>query len=269
MVDLKSDTSGPPRKRSRRTTSFDVTGLAPIDRGGDDPVVTDLVHEGLRQAILEGALPAGAVISQVVLSQHLGVSRTPLREALRRLEQEGLVDATPNRRAQVRSLDPEDLEFAYANRIMLEALAATISVPMLNEADWLDIDGSVAEMAASVKANDMAAWEHSHRDFHRAIIKHAPRHLFYAIETFAARTVLARARSLYSIIVAQGFQGGPQAHDAIVAACRARDAEGAATLLARHLTISALFVISQVMPEHDPVTLRASLRLIAGSDVRS
>lgn len=263
-------TAAPERRiRRRRTSSFNVTGLTPIDRSGDDPGVTNLVHEHLRNAILDGALPAGAIISQVVLAEHLGVSRTPLREALRRLEQEGLVEASPNRRARVRSLEPEDLEFAYANRIMLEALAVAITVPLLRSNDLDLLDGAMLRMEEAVRVGDVTDWESAHRDFHRALIVHAPRHLFDAIEGYAARSVLANDRRLYSIIVGQGFHGGSQEHAAILAAYRAGDAEAAANALARHLTVSALFVMSQVMPEHDPVVLRGSLRLITGADIRS
>ena len=62
------------------------------------------VHARLRQLILDGTLPPGSLLSQLQLSRALGVSRTPLREALRMLQEEGLVDAEPNQRARRQGL---------------------------------------------------------------------------------------------------------------------------------------------------------------------
>ena len=69
------------------------------DNGGSDRQSTEHVYERVRNAILDGELRPGETMSQVVLAEELGVSRTPLREALRMLQGEGLVEARPNRRA--------------------------------------------------------------------------------------------------------------------------------------------------------------------------
>jgi DNA-binding GntR family transcriptional regulator len=265
-VKIETSKTVSPGKRKRRSTSFDVERVTPLDRAGEDPVVTDLVHRHLREAILEGVIPAGGIISQVKLSQHLGVSRTPLREAIRRLEQEQLVEASPNRRARVRSFDARDLEFVYANRVLLEALALAVSAPALTQEDLASISQSLADMQASVDCDDYGGWEAAHRRFHRGLIAKAPGQLRDSIESYAARGVLAADRQLYDIAVGIGFKTGAKEHEAIFAACRARDAWLASALLARHLSVTALAVLTQVMPEHDPASIRAALRLAAGPD---
>ena len=73
-------------------------------QNGDD------VYQRVRNAILDGELAPGAVMSQVALAEELGISRTPLREALRMLQSERLVEAEPNRRVRVAPMSPRDME---------------------------------------------------------------------------------------------------------------------------------------------------------------
>src|ERR1700722_10486 len=91
---------------------------------------TEDVYERVRTAILDGDLAPGAVMSQVALAEELGISRTPLREALRMLQSERLVEAEPNRRVRVAPMSPADLEELYVVRITLEAEALRLSVPL-------------------------------------------------------------------------------------------------------------------------------------------
>src|ERR1700680_4698252 len=81
----------------------------------------DLVYEQLREAILHGRLAPGVVVSQVQLAKELGVSRTPLREAVRVLQREGLVEGEANRMVRVTPFSIQDIEQLYAVRIANEA----------------------------------------------------------------------------------------------------------------------------------------------------
>ena len=80
--------------------------------------------ELIRQAIVDGRLPPGQRLKEEELARELGISRTPVREALLILQTEGLVDAAPNRGAVVRSHDADDLEDLYQLRALLEGYAA-------------------------------------------------------------------------------------------------------------------------------------------------
>jgi DNA-binding GntR family transcriptional regulator len=252
--------------RARRSSAVDVSGISPLPGIDDGGLVVDPLYRHVREAILSGQIPAGGIISQVKLSRQLGVSRTPLREAIRRLEQEGLVDAAPNQRTRVCSYGAEELELVYTHRILIETLAIALSVPELAAADSELIDRSLAAMAAAGQANNHAAWEEAHRRFHRTLIAHAPENLLDEVESYAAKGVLVADRRLYESTVSQGLSAGPAEHQEMAEACRRGDAFRASALLARHLSVMAISVLAQVMPEHNPVSIRAALRLIARPD---
>src|SRR6476469_2106247 len=104
--------------------------------------VVDHVYAALRERILAGDLPRGTRLRQASLAAALGVSRTPLREALRRLSTEGLVEFSPNRGATVSELDFGDLRHAWAARVALEPGAARLA------AERRDSEGIAAMRAA-------------------------------------------------------------------------------------------------------------------------
>src|SRR3954447_3872142 len=105
------------------------------------------VYRRVREAILEGEIAAGQTMSQVALADELGVSRTPLREALRMLQAEGLIDGEPNRRVRVAQLSIAGLEELYTIRIPLEVTALRLSLPRMAPEDVAQLEGTMAEMA--------------------------------------------------------------------------------------------------------------------------
>lgn len=100
----------------------------------------DSIQASLRNAILSGAIPAGAWLRQVDLAASLGVSRTPVREALRSLERESLVEIIPNHGARVAPLSVEDFEEIYALRTGMESLAAQIAASNASESEITELE---------------------------------------------------------------------------------------------------------------------------------
>src|SRR5436309_4539680 len=119
-----------PQRRRRSSVSLDA--IKPYRRNG--LATAGSLHEYLRRLILDGAIPNGATISQVELAERLGVSRTPLREALRMLQAEGLIAAEHNRRAHVTALDAGDIDTVYGCRVLLEATGVLVTVRTLDAA---------------------------------------------------------------------------------------------------------------------------------------
>jgi DNA-binding GntR family transcriptional regulator len=131
------------------------------------------VHRVIRESILDGSLEPGGTMSQVALADELGVSRTPLREALRMLQGEGLILSEPNRRVRVAPLSLADVEELYAIRIPLEVTALRLSLPRMTPEDIADLEGSMAAMAHFAEADDHARWYVPHQAFHRGLTQRA------------------------------------------------------------------------------------------------
>lgn len=98
--------------------------------------------ELIRSAIVEGRLEPGQRLKEEELARELGISRTPVREALLVLQTEGLIDASPNRGASVRAYEAADLDDLYLLRALLESFAARLAATRIT-------DGEVAELRAS------------------------------------------------------------------------------------------------------------------------
>lgn len=99
------------------------------------------------------------------------MSRTPLREALRMLQREGLVESEPNRRLRVAAFSLPDLEQLCIMRITLEATAARLTIPHLSSEEVAGMEGHLAQMAHFFEQEDFERWEVPHRAFHHALIK--------------------------------------------------------------------------------------------------
>jgi DNA-binding GntR family transcriptional regulator len=117
----------------------------------------------LRAAILDGDLAPGERIRQEEVAERLGASRLPVREALRMLEAEGLVEQEPHKGARVARLDRHDLDVIYRMRERLEPLALTESIPHLSAGDLQRL----ADIQQRIEANtDIAAFLALDREFH-------------------------------------------------------------------------------------------------------
>lgn len=126
----------------------------------------ELAYRTLRSNVLDGTLPPGRVLSQVTLARELGISRTPLREALRQLASEGLVVGDFNQRLRVTALDLEDFDGIYASRIALEPVAIRATVPLLGDDHKLLLGAQVDGMDQAMATPDLTSFRSHHRSFH-------------------------------------------------------------------------------------------------------
>jgi DNA-binding GntR family transcriptional regulator len=223
-----------------------------------------LLYDQMRRSIIEGELVQGTVLSQVELARRYGVSRTPVREALRMLQAEGFVESELNRKVRISSFAVSDLEQLYATRIVLEALGISQSVRQMTEEDFAGLKACLREMDRCAERRDVDGWEAPHREFHRRLVVYAGQRTAALIAQLADGAL--RYRRVYVTGEPRAWSHTATEHRAIVAACEARDAPLAAAELARHLARTALTVIAMVDPSHDPAPVRAALALVAPDD---
>jgi DNA-binding GntR family transcriptional regulator len=234
--------------------------VLPMEPAGDSDVRR--VHDRLRSAILTGELRPGERISQVRLARTYGVSRTPLREALRLLEREGLILSERHHSARVASLGVGDLEQIYALRITLECFGIQLTARLLDAAELDAARGELDAMNASAAAEDVDGYERAHRAFHLALVQHGGLWLTTAVAQL--RDYSERYRRVYL----QRFRPYHTAaeHEPILDAMAERDGPGASRLLADHLARAALTLVAAADPAYDPVAVRTALRIAHGDD---
>lgn len=138
----------------------------------ENPVYKD-VYNYLRSAIVNEKLKPGDRIVERKIAEKLKVSRTPIREAIRKLEQDGLVSHLPQRGVVVKSLTAKDVWELYTIRSVLEGLAARLATERISpeEIDQLEIIFSQMEKALGADERDF--FDELHRNFHRQIVKAA------------------------------------------------------------------------------------------------
>lgn len=228
------------------------------------PNNTQDVYTRLREQLLNGEIPPDAVLSQVQLARELGVSTTPLREAMRLLQAEGLLIAEHNRRSRVAPMDAQDVDAVYASRILIEALAIRLTVPSLAAADHDDLRTDLAAMRVAAADGDITAWEPAHRDFHRRLVSGSGVAVGRIIDPVVERSERYRRSSLFGSS-RRTWELGNDEHEAIVQAVAEGQANVAALLLARHLSRSALTVLAKIAPEQEPTAIRAALQMVQSS----
>ncbi len=227
------------------------------DQGSGVPArqSAEYVYRRVREAILDGELAPGQTMSQVVLAEELGVSRTPLREALRMLQGEGLVEARPNRRVRVAPISAGDLEELYAVRVALEAQALRLAVPRMTPEDIARLEGSIAEMAHYAEERDMRRWLVPHADYHRRLTELAGER-FEGLLT----QLYDHAERYRRLHIGYGPSAWATAdHRDILDAVKAGDARQSAALLAEHLSRIAFEVAEILEPGRDLAKLRQVL----------
>jgi len=137
-------------------------------RGPEDAV--DRAYRSVRADVLAGRLAPGSPISQVKLASMLGISRTPLREALNRIAAEGLIVADYNHRMRVSDLDLDDFDQIYAMRMALEPMAIAATVPRLAAVDREMLHGAMSDMEHAIATLDLEAFRVRHRAFHLGFV---------------------------------------------------------------------------------------------------
>jgi DNA-binding GntR family transcriptional regulator len=233
----------------------------------DGGASTRHAYDELRRRILLGELEPGATFSQVQLAAQLGVSRTPLREAVRQLQNEGLLRSEPRRRVRVSPITTEDFEDLYAMRVVLDSLAVRLTVPLLGDAELADIRQAYLQATAAANHGDLAGYREPHRRFHFGLFAHAGARLIGRVEELWDHAERYRLlHMLHGGELAHQVQLTQADHAAILDAAEQRDAGLAARRSAEHLARTALMTLIHIDHRHEPSRVRAALEHVYAED---
>ncbi len=220
------------------------------------PTAQELVLQELRGDIVLGNLAPGSQVVQEALAQRYGVSRVPLREALKILEGEGLVTYHPHRGYFVMELSIDDLAEVYRLRSLLEAEALRAWVPHVTEADLVEVRRLLAEVELSSGKADLVLLTRANRVFHFAMFERSgmPR-LVRVLHQLWDATDVYRAIYFRSESNRARIEGE---HRELLAALAARDAEAAVAAQESHRdhSLEALRAQIPLEPKLDPILLR-------------
>jgi DNA-binding GntR family transcriptional regulator len=214
-----------------------------------DTTKADEVALELEQAIVAGDVPPGSVLRQEELSERFHVSRTPVREALRRLSALGLVSFEPNRGVRVRSLSERELYEAFLVRAELESLATELAAMKRTPADIQELaaaEGRFEELTARLRrgnGDDRAAltgeWVRANHAFHDVIYRIADVPMVEQIAKSARRTFSGQAVwAPGDTSVDELYERNVQQHRAIREALAAGSGAGARALARDHVLSS-------------------------------
>jgi DNA-binding GntR family transcriptional regulator len=193
------------------------------------------VYDHLRIGILEGELEPGTELAEVALSEQLGVSRGPIREAIGRLAAEGLVDVRPRRGAVVRSLSKEEFLELYQVREALERMAVQLAVPRLTETQMKELAALNEMMDASAGHDDVHGFFEANVAFHARLLEASGNRKLQELYRLLLGQ-LGRYR-LRSLTLRGNLQRSVSEHAAILRAAKRGDAERAAQLMAEHIRV--------------------------------
>ncbi|MHB1517170.1 MAG: GntR family transcriptional regulator [Acidimicrobiales bacterium] len=197
------------------------------------PALVDWAYRSIKDAILNLEIAPGTQLRAEELAQNFGISRTPVREALLRLEQDGLVRTVARVGTFVAEITASDVAELFELRGLLESHAAKKAAGALSEEALVSIDRLLAEGATAVGRGDLKGFQTSEIEFHDHLLRAAGNRRLLAVMSLL-RDLTHRQRAL-SLGVRDNVEQSLAEHRAVAAALRRRDAEAAGQLMAAHL----------------------------------
>lgn len=210
--------------------------------------LVDEATQALRDAILSGRLASGTRLRQLDLAARLAISRTPIREALGRLQQEGLVEILPAAGVRVAVLDLAEAAELYDVREVLDGLAARLAAQRADASTLGGLDKSLARMARCLERRDANQWFPAHVAFHDAIFRAAGNARLQAMSSVVRLSI----RHFHPLLLrtANRLDDALREHRAIFDAIAARDDAEAERLARAHITNAKEIVLKVLGQEN-------------------
>ncbi|GEO99544.1 GntR family transcriptional regulator [Methylobacterium haplocladii] len=200
-------------------------------------LLSDRIHNALTDAITSGSLAAGTALDEQDLASRFGASRTPVREALRQLAFNGLVELRPRRGAVVTRMTPERIADMFETTAEIEAMCtrlATYRMTLLERSRLIDLHDA---SAAIVAAGDVDAYDAFNREFHETLYK-ATHNAFMAEQALGIRWRLSAFRRT-QLRHGSRIRSSREEHGEILAAMAQGDGEAAARRMRAHMLNAA------------------------------
>lgn len=233
--------------------------MSETDPFGGERRTTDLVVNAIRERVVSGDLVAGKRVAQDVLAAELNVSRTPVREAILRLQEEGFLEVIPYKGTVVREISPNLVEEVYSLRIPLEGIAARVGAPHLTDEHIEQLEHFEHEIEKLEDFISNPAFVMLNREFHYTVY-HASawKELVRLIDPMFAHGQRLTLHYRTDAPKARIQQDLKDEHGGILDACRRRDGPAAERAMRTHL-ISACGLLLARNIEFDALRLIPSL----------
>jgi DNA-binding GntR family transcriptional regulator len=206
--------------------------LSPVDLDSYKPL-RELVLEAIREAIINGVLKPRERLMEIQLADELGVSRTPIREAFRKLELEGFIVMVPRKGAYVADISFKDIADVFEIRAALEGLASALAAERITDEELEEMERLLVEKAEAIGNNDMERLVEVDTKFHEAIYRASRnQRLFTIINHLREQIQRFRTQSLsYPGRMKQSLDE----HRSIVEAIQSRDTALARQVAQEHI----------------------------------
>lgn len=196
--------------------------------------LTMAVAERLRDQIIRGEIPEGAQLRQDAIASQYRVSRIPVREALRQLDAEGLIEIVHNRGAIVPALSPEDIEELFSIRALLEPEVLKLSIPHLTEEDFTEAHAVLETYVRELRHQEhVSAWGRLNWQFHSILYSRANQPRFMAIIRNVNNSGERYTR--LQLYLTHGIKRANEEHHQMLDLCRKREVGAACKLLRQHI----------------------------------
>ena len=202
----------------------------------------------LRKMIVEGELAPGARVPERILCERFGISRTPLREALKVLSYEGLLELNPNRGATVTEVSENAVDEMFPVIGALEALAGRLACAHVSEQQMADLETLHAQMLAHFRQGNAAEYFRTNEQIHEAILQASNNTVL--IKTYHDLSRRVRRMRYIARLTPERWQQAVTEHEQMITALRGRDGEMLASVLHKHLETKLETVKSHLREQH-------------------
>ena len=226
---------------------------------------TSIIYDQLRASILSGELASGTALSQQSIAKASGASRGPVREAMRRLQQDQLVIARANQGFNVAPINVSDLETVLSLHLSIIAMAIRVGVAFLTDQEIESLDQHADAIKQALEHHAIDTWETLYRKFIFTLIGHTGERTVNLVGQLIDD--VGRYRANLNEEMPPVWRSGGKEFKQIAQAAAARDGERASACYVDYMGRIALLVLAGASPLYDAVKLRAYVSQLTGNPV--